>query len=187
MLGARVHKVLVVDLVGDQGRLVRGPAVQDALVLFGIMDQQRGLDFRDFGRRGLRAIERHRRSEPRQLGRQVVGDAAAVAEAHHADLAIAVGVLAQDAGRLDEVGARFDLVELGEQGACLVLVAGVAAQREQGIGREGDEIVERHAARNVFDVRVEAPVFVHHQHGRQLAFEAGRLHQVAAQLAVTVG
>ena len=99
--------------------------------------------------------------------------AAAVAEAHDADLARALGPALQDGGGGDEVLAGLGLVELGERLARLVLVAGIAAERRQRIGRERHEVVQREAARDVLDVRIQAAVLVHHQHARQLA--RGRL------------
>jgi hypothetical protein len=80
----------------------------------------------------------------------------------------------------DEVGAHLGLIELHEQRPRLVLVTRVAAPREQRVGREGDEAVERQAARDVLDVRVQAPVLVHHQHQRQRACGLRRPHQVTA-------
>jgi hypothetical protein len=93
----------------------------------------------------------------------------------------------RQARRGDEVLARLALLQLGEQLARLVLVAGVAAEREQRVGREGDEAVQRQPARDVLDVRVQAAVLVHHQHQRQRAGGLRRPHQVAARLAVALG
>jgi hypothetical protein len=78
-------------------------------------------------------------------------------------------VRASSQRRGDEVLARLGLVELLEQFARLVLVTRVAAEREQRVGREGDEAVQRQPARDVLDVRVQAAVLVHHQHQRQRA------------------
>ena len=100
--------------------------------------------------------------------------AAAVAEAHRADLAGAVRTRAQVVRRGDEVFARLGLIELREPVARLVFVARVAAERRQRIGRERHEVVERQAARDVFDVRVEAAVLVHHEDAGQLAGGVGR-------------
>jgi hypothetical protein len=132
------------------------------------------------------AVERHGRRQLGQLGGQVVGDAAAVAEADHADLAGAAAVRPAHAKRGDEVGARLRLVQLGEQRARLVLVAGIAAQREQRVRRVGDEALQRQAARDVLDVRVQAAVLVHDQDRRQLALGVRRHRQVAAHRAVAL-
>jgi hypothetical protein len=72
--------------------------------------------------------------------------------------------------RRNEIFSRLGLLELAEQFARLVLVAGIAAEREQRVRRERDEVVERQPARDVFDVRIEAAILVHHEHRRQLAF-----------------
>ncbi len=61
----------------------------------------------------------------------------------------------------------FGLIELREQLARLVFAfARVAAERRQRVGRHRQEVVERQAPRDVFDVRIEAAVLVDHEHGR---------------------
>ena len=51
----------------------------------------------------------------------------------------------------------------------LLVVAGIAADRGEAVGREGDEIGDRQAPRDVLDIRVEAAVLVHDQDAGQLA------------------
>ena len=86
----------------------------------------------------------------------------------------------------DEVLARLGLIELREHLAGLVFVAGIAAEREQRVRRERDEVVERQAARDVLDVRVQPAVLVDDEDRRQLAGGLGRPHEVAAHLAVAL-
>jgi len=64
----------------------------------------------------------------------------------------------------------------------------VAAQRRERIGRKRHETLQRQAPRDVLDVRVQASVFVNHQHGRQLgSARAGRARQVAVDAARAAG
>src|SRR3546814_9843058 len=80
-----------------------------------------------------------------------------------------------------------DLVELAEQRARRVLVAGVAAEWEQRVGRERNESLQRQSPRDVFDVRIEAAVLVRDQHQRQRPAGLGGFDQVAARGAVALG
>ena len=105
---------------------------------------------------------------------------AAIAEADRAHPAGALGPRLEPPERGDHVLARLRLVERAEQLARLVLVAGIAAEREQRVGREGDEVLERQAAGDVLDVRVQPAVLVHDEHARQLAVGLGRPNEVAA-------
>lgn len=52
------------------------------------------------------------------------------------------------------------------------------------IRREGNEAVQREAAGDVFDVRIQTAVFMHHQHHRQLALGVLGRGQIAAHGAV---
>ena len=87
-------------------------------------------------------------------------DATAVAEADRADTSRAVGSRLQPVGGRHDILARFRLIELGEHLARPVFVARIPAEREERVGREGDEVVERQTARDVLDVRVETAVLV---------------------------
>ncbi len=111
---------------------------------------------------------------------------AAVAEADGAKLAGGVGTGAEVVGRGDEVLARLGLVQRREQLARLVLGARIPAKREQRVGRKGHVVVERDAARDVLDVRVQPAVLVHDQHRRQLARRLGRPHEIPAHLLVAL-
>ena len=82
---------------------------------------------------------------------------------------------------VQHVGAQLRLVELGLHRAPVVVVARIAAERRQAVGREREEALHRRAPRHVLDVRIQAAVLVDHQHRRQRPV-ARRLHQVAAHL-----
>ncbi len=82
---------------------------------------------------------------------------------------------------------RLGLIELGKQLASLVFVAGVAAEGEQRVRGERDEVIQRHTTRDILDVRIQAAILVHHQDGGQLALGFCRSDEVTAQSAVALG
>ena len=173
---------------GLQRRFIGGPGGVDALVVVGIVDQQLGLDAGDLVGRRRHAVKGHGRDHLGQARGEVVGHAAAEAKAHHADAAsgaAGLGPRPQPGDRGNEIFGGLALVELPEQAARLVLIAGIATEREKGIWREGEKAIEREAARDVLNVRVQAAVLVHHQHRRQSACGPGGARQVAAATAVT--
>jgi hypothetical protein len=79
------------------------------------------------------------------------------------------------------------LVEFGKQLSCGVLLTGVPAEWRQGIRCERHEVVERQAAGDVLDVRVQAAVLVHDQHTGQLACRAGGPREVPPHARVPLG
>jgi hypothetical protein len=85
--------------------------------------------------------------------------------------------------RFHEVLARLGLVELREHLARLVLVAGIAAEREERIGCEGHEALEGDATRDVLDVGIEPAVLVDHEHCRQLPRSLGGPDEIAPHAA----
>jgi len=87
--------------------------------------------------------------------------------------------------RGEEIFRHPGAIELREQRQALLVIAGVAAERGQPIGREGDEIGERETARDVLDIGVEATIFVDDEDRR----EPGRVrrpHQVALDAAIAL-
>ena len=70
--------------------------------------------------------------------------------------------------------------------ARLVLVGGRAAGGRQEIGRERDEAVERQAARDVLDMRIEAAVLVDHDH-RPETRAGRRLGEISLHRAALAG
>ncbi len=71
-----------------------------------------------------------------------------------ADATAAVRASLEPAGGGDEILGHLGPVERSEQLAALVVIAGVAADRGQGVGREGHEVLQGEAARHVLGVRV---------------------------------
>ncbi len=90
-----------------------------------------------------------------------------------AEAAGAVGPVLQPHRRGIQVLAHLHAIDLAEQLATLGVVARVAAHRREAVGRERHEALERDAARDVFDVRVEAAVLVNDE-DRGQAVRAGR-------------
>ena len=78
------------------------------------------------------------------------------------------------------------MFQFGEQGTGRIFVTGIATQREQRIRCERDEAFQCKTSGDVFDMRVETAVLVHHQHHRQRAIGLGGLHQVTAGRAVAL-
>ena len=85
-------------------------------------------------------------------------------------------------GAVQHVGAQLALVETGLQRAAVVVIAGIAADREQAVRRQREKSLDCAAARHVLDVGVEAAVLVDHQDGGEGAVP-GRLHEIAAHRA----
>ena len=134
----------------------------------------------------LSAVEGDRAAEVGDPRRQHVGDAAAVAEPDDSDLAGALRAGLEHGRGGHEVLARLRLIQLGKQLAGLVLVAGIAAERGQRVGRERDEVLERQPPGDVLDVRVQSAILVHDEDAGQLVLAVGRLGEVAAHLAVAL-
>ena len=99
---------------------------------------------------------------------QVIGDAAAEAESGGADLAGAVGARLQPVRRGNEILEHLLAIDLHEKQAAVVVVAGKAAEGGESVGREGHEVGHGEAARDVFDVGVQAAVFVDDDDAGQL-------------------
>ncbi len=180
-----------IGLVGLAGGLecgfVGGPGFVDALVLFGEVEQQRRADLLHIRRVRLAAIERHGGAEFGVGHRCGVRHPAAVAKAGDADL-VAGGLVGHqpfDGG--EEVVHQFLRIDLSLQFAAPVVIAGVAADRTQAVGRQGDEPGLGHAPGHVFDIGIEATVLVHDDDARHLALGLGRAHQIGTDLAVAPG
>ena len=187
MLGARVLVGRVTGPGSLEGGFVSRPGRVDAFVYRRKVDQQRRLDLGCIFRRRVVAIKGHGRRQIGQAHRERVCHTTAVTKPHRTEFAVALRQGLQPARRGHKVFAGFGLVQLGKQGACLVFVTGVTPQRCQGVGRQYQIPFQRQPAGNVFDVGVEAPVFVHHQNAGQLAIRLGGLGQVALDAAVTGG
>ena len=80
---------------------------------------------------------------------------------------------------VQHVGAQLALVEAGLQRAAVIVVAGIAADGKQAVGRQRQKPFGRGAARHVLDVGIEPAILVDHQHDGKRPVALG-LHQVAA-------
>src|SRR5438034_2172929 len=178
--GVLVH--LVLHVVRLQRRFVGRPPGVDTIVILRVMNEQRRFDIGDVRGSGLPAVEGYCRREIRQPRREHIDDAAAVAEPDRADLSGAVRSILQKARRGHEILPYPGLTELREDLPRFVLVARVAAERRQRVGRERHEVVERETPGNVLDVRIQPTVLVHDENARQLAFRGDRTHQVSTRL-----
>src|ERR1700678_1941861 len=169
VVGARVDMPLVGDAGRTQRRVESGPAAGDARVELTILGVDRRLDFGGIGGAWLKTVEGNRGVEARAHAHgQFVDDAAAKAEPDRAELAGRIGQGLQPCSRGGKIRLHFGAVDLLEQRRALFVVAGIAADRSEAVGREGDEIGDREAPRHVLDVWVQAAVLMHDQDDRQL-------------------
>ena len=81
-------------------------------------------------------------------------------------MAIALGAGLQQLGGGNKIGACLGGIEFGKQFARLVFIARIATEREECVRRKGQEPIQRQTTGNVFDMRVESPVFMRHDNGR---------------------
>ena len=180
MLGARVEERLVRHAGSFQRRLIRRPHAIDALVVLRVLDEQRRLDPRHRGRLRRRAVVRHAGLQIRAHRRsEVIHHATAVAEPGRAELAGGKLVGLQKPRAVEEIRAQLRLVEVALQRAAVVVVARIAADRKQAVRRERKKALDRGAAGDVLDVRIEAAVFVDDDHRRKRPHAHG-LHEIAA-------
>ncbi len=126
----------------------------------------------DLRRRRLRAVIGDAGFEVGRQHGDAVDHAAAPAEADGADLAGRFRMrLPGTAPPRQDGCAVSSASSVPIMSRALSLVGGRAAERRQQIDREGEEAFEREPARDVLDVRVEAAVLVHDDHGRALGFD----------------
>src|SRR4030095_9461074 len=92
----------------------------------------------------------------------------------------AIGKALQEVRRGDEIRPRFRLIELGEELARLVFVAGIAAQRIEPVRRERDEIVDGKTPRDILDVRIEPAILVYDEDSGKLSGRVRSLHEIPA-------
>ena len=100
---------------------------------------------------------------------------------------VALLVRLEIAGAGDEIGHHLRLLELALHLDTLLVGAGVAAEREERVGRERDVAGQRRATCDVRDVRGQPAVFVHDENARQPAAGVGRPHEIRARLAIALG
>ncbi len=181
MVGALVD-VDFISLAGLlQRRLIGWDARIDALVEPAIVHHHGGVDLRHVLDLRLAAVIGHACIEVRLVDREVVHRAATPAEADGADLAVAVRASLQIGQRRLAIDDHVRLLQLADHLPALVLVGGRAAHGREIVETERDEALGRHAAGHVLDVRVETPVLMNDDHGRQLARGILRLHEIALE------
>ena len=117
--------------------------------------------------------------------RQLVDDAAAEAEADGAELAGAVRARFQPHRGGEEIFPHLAAVDLAEQLRALLFVARIAADRGQPVRRESDEIGDRQPPRHIFDIGIEAAVFVDDQNAGSFR-RVRRPHEIALDAAVAL-
>src|ERR1051326_7501371 len=156
--------------VGFAERLVEGrPAARDTLVELAILRVDRRLDLGRVLGLWLRAVERHAGVEvAAHPHRQLIDDAAAIAEPDRAQFAGRIRPLLQPCRGGLEVFHHLAAVELAKHLRRLFLIAGVAAGGGQLIRREGNKVRDREPPRDVLDVRVEPAILVHDENHRLL-------------------
>ena len=118
---------------------------------------------------GSLTVKRNRR---REIGAhshcQVVGDAAAEAEAGDANLAVTIRTILQPDRRCKKVFLHLGAVDRAEQAAALLVVTRIAAHRSQSIGSKRIEALKSQPPPDVFDVRIQSAVLVNDENARQL-------------------
>src|SRR5439155_2647040 len=67
-----------------------------------------------------------------------------------------------------------------------VFIVWIATNGRESIRREGNEILGSEPPGDIFDIGIQTAVFMHDQHARQLATGIGRVHQVAADVAIAL-
>ena len=144
-----------------------------------IVNQYRRLDARHVSRRRGRTVERHHRLQVRtHLHGEVIDRPAAEAEAGRPQRARGQRMRLQEPGAVQQVGQQFIPVQAGLQRLARIIVAGIAADRRQAVGCQGEKSLHRHAPCHILDMRVQAPVLVNHQDGGKRPRPL-RLHQIA--------
>ena len=129
VLRTRIGELLIARPVRLERRLVGRPSRVDAVVVLGVMNQQRRRDLGHILRPRLAAVERGGRVDvATQLHRQVVDDTAAEAEADGAEAPGTVGSAAHVARRGEEIGHHHRLLQRPLHLSALFVGARVAAE-----------------------------------------------------------
>ena len=187
MLGASVLVRGVTYPCCFQGRFISRPGRIDAFVYPGKMDQQRRFDLGSVFCCRVVAIERHCSRQVRQTHSQRMCHTPTVAETDNPQFACRVRVRLQPLGRSHKVFCCLLLVQGRKQGPGFVFIAGIASQGRQGIRRKDQIALQGEATGDVFNVWIQAPVFMHHQNGRQLALRACGTYQVPFGSSIACG
>ena len=160
----------VVDFVCLEGSFVGRPAGIDALVHLGVVKQQGSFDLLGVLCGGLATVKGSRCfDDVGKPNRQRVGHASAEAESHDADGTIAISMLLEEASRRDEVFGNLVAIELALHGPAFVVIAGIASQRSEGIGAEGDESGDSSPSHDILNVGIQTTVLMNDENARQLS------------------
>src|SRR5262245_28421900 len=185
MLRTVVHVERVRLVVGLQRGLVGGNPGIHALIVAGILKHEGSLDLRGVIRARLPAVEGDSRV---QLGsepyRELVDDAATKAEADGSQFAVRFWTRFQPFGGRDEVFRHLRTVDVSECRGTLLIVSWIPSDRGQPVGRERHEVGDAETPRDIFDVRIEAPVLVNDEHRRNLAARVRRSNQISLDGAI---
>src|SRR3569833_242827 len=104
------------------------------------MQQQGSFDVWNFREVRRGAVEWYTRVQFRQPCRKYVHHASAVAESHDAEFAVRARLLLQELCRGNEIFFGLSLIQLRENLARFVFVAGITAEGKQRVRRERDEV-----------------------------------------------
>lgn len=187
VVGRRIDVSLIAAAGLLEGGFVDGPAFSHARIQFPIVEEERGFDLRHFFGGRLASVERDGSDD--DLGEadgEGIGHAATEAEADDADLSSAGGMLLEPLGSGDEVFGHLGGVAFRLHLAAFIVVAGVAAEGEEGIGSEGEEAGDGETAGHVFDIGIEPAVFVD-DHDAGLLRGADGFGEVAAHFSGALG
>jgi hypothetical protein len=186
MIRAVVNVRGVGQVIGLEHRLVGLPSTGDARVQRSIVKQQGRLDLGGILGIGLATVERNRSPQVREPHGKIVDGGSAKTKAQGADLAGAFGPSFQPGGRRHKVLKHFLLVDHFEKVRCFLFIARVSANRCETIGRKGQEIRCSQTARDVFDIRVQAAVFVYHQYSGQLSISVRGTNEIPSDASVAL-
>ncbi|MND88725.1 hypothetical protein D3C80_807570 [compost metagenome] len=87
----------------------------------------------------------------------------------------------------EEVIHQLLRVDLFLQCAALVVIARITANRGQPVGRQGNKTGFGQTPCDIFDIGVQAAIFMHHHNPRHLALYFGWSHQITTDLTMAPG
>ena len=187
VLFAFVGEALELFLVLGQGGFVGGDTGVYALVVAGVLEHQRCGDLGHLRDGGLATVEWDTGVEVfAESVCERVDHSSAEAEADGSELAFAVGTLLEPKGSRNEILGHLLAVNRAKRSRTFLIVARIAADRGQSVGSEGHVTGLCEAAGNVFDIWIEAAVFVDDEDGSEF-FAFGRASEIALDRAVASG
>src|SRR5205085_4323958 len=112
-------------------------------------------------------------------------DSTPEAKADHAHFAVTRWLLLQPFRRGNKVLGDLLRLPLRLHLPAALVIAGIAPKRRQRVRRKSEESFNRHAAGDIFDIRIQPSILVHDQHRWHLLFDPGWLYEIAAHLPPT--